>query len=116
MQSHQGVALGEIAVRHFGKRQKSGQRIDHDIADAMDFRGIDSLIQQVLVRICGRRKEKTRELVGYQTVDLFGHAAVAGAKTSFNMPDGDQQFGTDYGGSHCGIHVSVNQNEIGFAL
>ena len=82
----------------------------------MDFGGIDSLIEQVLVRICRRRKEKHRELVGYQTIDFFGHAAVAGAKTSFNMPDGDQQFGTDYSRGHCGVHVSVNQNEIGFAL
>src|SRR5207244_1464847 len=82
----------------------------------MNFRGFDSFAKQVLVGISRRSKEQSRKLVSDEPVDLFRHTAIPGSQSSLNVPDGHKKLGANQGGSHGGVYIAVNQDQVRFAL
>ncbi len=53
-----------------GDRQEAQQRVDHDVANEMNLRRVDTLAQQVLVAVARRREEPARQAIGDEPVDL----------------------------------------------
>ena len=56
------------------------ERVDHDVADALDLLRGDPFPQQVLVPVRRRRPEDVGDRVGDDAVDLLGHGAVERAQ------------------------------------
>jgi len=73
VQRHERERLLEHVVRALdaaGDRQQLDERVDHDVADAVDLLRVDALAQQIHVAIFGRREEEVGELVGHAAIHL----------------------------------------------
>jgi hypothetical protein len=68
-----------------GARQHTRERINHDVADAVNPGGVNPFAKQVLIAVGGGRKEPVGKLIGEHAVDLFRHAAVARAQAGFDV-------------------------------
>ncbi len=117
MQRDQGVAIRQsIGRAGVGGGEQAHQRIDHDIADAMNFLRRDAFASQVLVGVFRGREEKIRQTVGDDAIHFLGHSAVEGAQAGFDVGELDRQFGADQGGGDGGVDVPVNENDVGLAI
>src|SRR6202011_4534363 len=95
MQSHQCKALGESISRTVSRSgEEPHQRVNHHVADAVNFFFRNSFLLQMGVSVFGRSKQQIREPVRDYAIDLFRHGAVKRAKPSLDMANGDEQLGT----------------------
>ena len=86
MQSHQ-----RIAVRHAVRVSSAAgsKRISESIITLPTrciFSGGDAFPLEVDVAIFRRGEQKVRQLIGYQSIDFFRHAAVERAQSRFHVP------------------------------
>ena len=105
---------GNLALPNFG--QHAHQRIDHHIADKVDFLRGNAFLQQVGVAIPGGREKQVGKLVGEQAVDLFGHAAVTAAQSGLYMGYRDALFGTHQGASQGRVDIANHADPIGLPV
>jgi hypothetical protein len=104
--------LGSVVdVGNLGREQL--ERIDHDVADTLDFRRGNALACQVLVPVRRGRPQEIADGVRRQTVDLLGHAAVAAAQPRLEVSDRNQQLRAHECARQSRVHVADDDDPIG---
>src|SRR5215471_2186527 len=106
-------AIGKLRVG-FGK--KADERIDHHIADEVNSRLRNAFAEQVLVAVFGRSEEEIRQTIGEQAVDLLGHRVVARTESGFDVAYRYSELRADEGGGQSGVHIAVDEDEMGLTL
>jgi hypothetical protein len=96
-----------------GAGQKTDESINHYVADAVNLRGVDAFANKIFIAVGRGSEQQVGELVGEQTINFFGHAAVAGAQAGFDVADADRELGTDESGGDGGVDVTIDEDEIG---
>ncbi len=90
--------------------------VDHDVADPLDARIGNSLGAQVLVGVGRRRPQEIGDGIGDDTVDLFGHGAVAAAEPRLEVGQRNTHLGRDERASQRRVHVAHHHHPVGPAL
>ena len=88
------------------------ERVDHDVADAVDLVRGHPFAREVFVRVRGRRPEDVTDRVGHQSVDFLGHAAVAAAEPGLQVHDRNPEFGADLCAGGGRIHVAHHHDPV----
>ena len=88
------------------------ERVDHDVADAIDLLRGHALGAQIRIRIPGRRPQEIRDRIRDQPIDLLGHAAVAAAQASLQVHDRDPQLGADHGTGGGRVDVAHHHDGV----
>ena len=70
--------------------------------------------KEILIGVLGRREKQIRHLIGQQAINFLRHCAVERSQSGFNMRYGQMQFATDQSGCKCGIHIAIDNDEVGF--
>src|SRR5882672_3039831 len=99
-------------VRSFDFCAQHLERVDHDVADAVDLVCRDALGQQVGVCIPGGRPQKIADRIGYEAIDLLGHAPVAAAQAGLQVHDRDPQLRPNHGAGGGRIDVAHHHNGV----
>ena len=99
-----------------GPGQRPAQRIDHHIADEIDALREHALRQQVAGRIPGRDEQQIGQPISHDAVDLLGHGPIAAAQPRFHVPDAQAELCRDQSGRQRGIHVAVDEDDVGTQL
>jgi len=100
----------------FGAGEETDESVDHHVADPMDLCGGDAFVQEIFIAIGGWREEQVGKLIGDQAIDFFGHAAVVGAESGFDMANADAKLGTNESGREGGVDIAVDEDKIGLAV
>ena len=90
-------------------------RTGHHVAHFEDALG-DPLAAQVLHRRGRGAKEKLRDVVHGDAVNLFRHGAVEAAQSRLHVRHGQVQLGRRQPSRQCGVGVAVHQHAAGFVL
>ena len=89
--------------------------VDPHITDQFDaFR--DALLFQVVYRDLRGSQQQLTEVVSDDPVDFLGHSAIVAAQASFDMCDGDLQFGSGKGTRQRRIRVAKHEDPIRLLL
>src|SRR6266446_177007 len=108
-----GADLRErLASRHRAIEARTN-RIDHDIADELDSLGTEAFLDEVVDAPTFRDKEEVGQAVGDETIDLLRHCPVEAAQARLDMRDGNIELGGHQGGSHGGVDIAHDEDEIG---
>ena len=102
---HGAALAGDRAVFH--------QRVDHHVADEVDFLGRDAFGAQIVGGVALGGEQVVGNLVGQDAVDFFRHAAVAAAKAGLDMGDLDAALHRDERAAERRIDVADDQDDVG---
>ncbi len=100
-------------VRVAGPLQVGDQRVDHDVADAVDALLGDALAPQVLVAVGRGGQQDLGESIGDHAVDLFGHGPVEAPQSGLDVGDGDAQLGADDAAGERRVDVADDDDQVG---
>src|SRR6056300_539295 len=98
MQGDHGV-LGMMAIELVAKGRllnfwfHGHQGVDHDVANANNFRSLDARGQEVLISIWRRCPKEVSEVVRDDSVEFFGHPSVTASQARLQVNDGNTEFG-----------------------
>src|SRR5207245_5939988 len=85
------------------------------VAHSIDSFARDALPHKISIRVLGGGKQKIGDPVRKYPVDLLRHGSVEGTEAGFHMANPDQQFGTNQSCSQGGVHISIDQHQVGCA-
>ena len=105
-----------VAPHAPGFREELDQRIDHDVADAVDLFCIDAFAQEIAIPVVGGREEKVGQLIRHQAIDFLGHRAIARSKAGFDVGDRNEELGAHERRGSGRVDVAVDHHQIGPAL
>src|ERR1700676_3004265 len=117
MEGDQSIAFRQTVPRTLQcSGKKPDERIDHHVADPVDFLEGNAFAQKVDVAIFRRSKQHIGKPVGDNAVNLFRHSVIERTQSGLDVGYPNHQFRTHQSGSYRGIHVSVDQDHVRFAL
>lgn len=116
MQGYESKALRRSILTTPRGRQEPDEGVDHDIADEMNSFLGNAFAKEIDFTVLGRREQNIGEAVGHNPVDFLRHGSIEGPQSGLNVTDRNQQLRADESRSNSGIHVAINQSDIGLAF
>jgi hypothetical protein len=84
MKRDEGIAIRKVGLRTVDRcGKKLYQRIDHDVADSVDFLRRDALVTLVGVAILRGSEQEICESVCHDAINLLRHRSIEGTKSRF---------------------------------
>ncbi len=87
--------------------------IDHDVADADDAIGRDTLGAQIVVGVLRRGPQQIGDRIGDDPVDFLGHGAVAAAQAGLEMGERQAELLCDQTASQRRVDVADHDDPVG---
>ncbi len=88
------------------------QRIDHDVAHETDSFAWNAFSDQVFIRVVRWRKQQVSDLIRQQSIDLFGHRAIATAQSGFDVRHFHSELHTNQRARDRRVHVADDEHPV----